>query len=177
MQALLAVLFLLLPVLAQNASGGSESLGSGQTLYDSSGRSVTNGGSNNGNVNVKYDGRLKKDDQGRPYIEGNITEVVNPSNGGSDGQVEITTNNHPLTIRLLRCGRGGPLRSYINGGNATVFVDGNGNEVIVTGTGNNVQIDGRNCTGAGTAGSSGEIRLGHSSSTFNSGGGNWTFRR
>lgn len=177
MHALLAALFLLVPALAQTASGGTETLASGESLYDTSGRHVTNGGNNNGSVTVKYDGKLKVDVHGKKYIDGNIEEVVNPSNGGSDGLIEVTTNNQPITIKLYRSGRNNPLRTRVDGGNAKVLVNGNENEVTVSGTGNDVSIDGRNCNCSGTANSGGDVRLSHSSSTFNSGGGNWTFRR
>ena len=177
MHALLAVLFLLVPELAQSTTGAVETLASGESLYDTSGRNVTNGGNNNGSLTVKYNGKVKVDANGKRYVEGDIEEVTNPTNGGSDGRIEVTTNNHPITVKLFRSGRGGSLRSHIDGGNAKVIVDGNENEVIVSGTGNDVKLNGRNCTGAGTAGSGGDIRLNHSSSTFASGGGNWTFRR
>lgn len=177
MHALLAVLFLLVPALAQNTTGAVETLGSGESLYDTSGRHVTNGGNNNGSISVKYNGKVRVDAHGKRYVEGDIEEVTNPTNGGSDGSIEVTTNNRPITIKLLRSGRGGSLRSRIDGGSAKIIVDGNENEVTVSGTGNDMHINGRNCTGAGTAGSGGDIRLNHSSSTFTSGGGNWTFRR
>jgi len=165
------------PALAQNTTSAVETLGSGESLYDTSGRHVTNGGNNNGNVNVQYNGKLKVDAHGKRYIDGDIEVVTNPTNGGSDGLIEVTTNHQSILIRLYRSGRNNPLRSRIDGGNAKVVVDGNENEVTVSGTGNDVQINGRNCTGSGTAGSGGDIRLGHSSSTFQSGGGNWIFRR
>jgi hypothetical protein len=178
MKTLLAVLFLLVPVVAQAATPvGTTTLAAGERLYDTSGRSVSNGGANSGSVQVKFDGKLKTDGQGRTYVDGDITTVTNPSSGGSNGPIEITTSGKPLEINLARNGANGPITSNISGGNATITISGDQNDATVGGTGNTLLISGRNSTGTGTAGSGGSVTLTGNGSTFQSGGGNWTFRR
>ncbi len=178
MRTILASLFLLATAVAQTTVGSITTLGAGERLYDTSGRHVENNGTNsNGSLNVKYDGRIKKDVQGRAYVEGNITEVTNPSSQGADGPIVIETAGQSLTINLNRNGAIGALRCTIGGGNATVNVNGDNNDVTIGGTGNNVTINGRNSTGTGTAGSGGDVRVNSTTGSFQSGGGNWTFRR
>lgn len=178
MKTFLASLFLLATAVAQTTVGSTTTLSAGEQLYDTSGRNVTNGSSNsNGSLHVKYDGRLKKDAQGKPYVEGNITEVTNPSSQGADGPIVIETAGQALTVTLNRNGAIGALRCTIGGGNATVNVNGDNNDVTIGGTGNNVTIGGRNSTGTGTAGSGGDVRITSTTGSFQSGGGNWTFRR
>lgn len=178
MKTLLAVLLLLAPAIAQAVTPVSfTTLSAGESLYDTAGRNISNGGVNSGSINVKFDGKLKTDGQGRTYVDGNITTVTNPSNGGSNGPIEITTNGQPLEINLARNGANGPITSHIVGGNATITISGDQNDATVGGTGNTLLISGRNSTGTGTAGSGGSVTLTGNGSTFQSGGGNWTFRR
>jgi len=179
MKTLLTVLlFLLAPAVAQIATPvGTTTLSAGESLYDTSGRSIRNGGVNSGSVNVKFNGKLKTDGQGRTYVEGDITTVTNPSSGGSNGPIEIDTSGKPLEVVLARNGANGPITSNIVGGDATITISGDRNDATVGGTGNTLLISGRNSTGTGTAGSGGSVTLTGNGSTFQSGGGNWTFRR
>ena len=178
MKTIIAVLLLIAPVVAQAATPvGTTTLSAGESLYDTSGRNISNSGVNGGSVNVKFDGMLKTDGQGRTYVDGNITTVTNPSSGGSNGPIEIATNGQPLEINLQRNGANGPITSNVSGGNATINVSGDHNEVTIGGTGNNVSISGRGSIGTGTAGSGGSVSLSGSGAAFQSSGGNWTFRR
>lgn len=178
MKTLLAVLFLLVPAIAQATSPvGTTTLSAGESLYDTSGRSVSNGGVNSGSIQVKFDGKLKTDASGRTYVDGDITTVTNPSSGGSNGPIEINTSGKPLEIHLARNGANGSITSNIVGGNATITISGDQNDATVGGTGNTVLISGRNSSGTGTANSGGSVTLTGNGSTFQSGGGNWTFRR
>lgn len=180
MKTLLAVLLLFaVPAFAQTTAqvGQTTTLSAGENLYDLAGRTITNGGVNSGSVQVRYEGKLRQDGQGRTYVDGKITEVTNPSSGGSNGPIEIATNGQPLNVRLNRNGANGPITSNIVGGNATITISGDNNEATVGGAGNTLSISGRNSTGTGTVNSSGTVTLTGTGSSFQSGGGNWTFRR
>jgi hypothetical protein len=179
MKTILSVLFLLVSsAFAQSTAGASFSLGSGERLYDTAGRDVHNTGTNSGgSVQVRYDGKLRYNAQGKPYIEGNITVVTNPASQGSDGPIEVNTNDQPTTIELKRNGRTNRVSSSVSGGKAKVFVEGDRNDVTVFGSDNSVDISGRDNTGTAGSNSSGTVRVSGSGSSFSTNGGNWTVTR
>lgn len=131
---------------ADTAGGGTDKLPSGQEVKDSKGRVVKNRGENrNGGVKITFTGKLDKSQT--PWVcSGEITVVTNPASQGSEGPIDINTNNEPTTINLDRNGQdpGAHVTTNISGDNATVNIAGNFNDVAVAGNNSNSNITGNN---------------------------------
>lgn len=153
-------------------------LRSGQSMTDSSGRSVENGAPNtNGYLIIKYRGKIREDN-GVLVVEGDIETIENPATQGASGNIVINTGGNATTVDLNRNGVQNAVTVTVDGGNATVNVTGSDNNVTVGGASNTVTISGANCTGQGSgSGSSGTVSVTGRNSSFNSNGGTWVTRR
>ncbi len=154
----------------------TSNLPANSTVVDASGRTVTNGGSNdNGSVKVTHTGKMKRVGPGEYQITGDIRLVENPASQGSEGPITVNTNGQGTEITLEKNGKdpGGHITVNVTGNNATIHANGNFNDINVGGTNNHVDFNGRNNTATGQAGSGGTVSMGGRGNSFNSGGGNW----
>lgn len=154
----------------------SLTLGPGESVMDSDGRTIQNNGTK-GVLKIKYKGKSHKN--GRVIeITGKITGVKNPKYGGTRGPVTVKTNNKPTTVDLEKNGLNNkPVTTKVEGGNSTVNVSSNNNNVTVGGMGNQVDITGNNNTGQGeNASSGGDVNMGGRGNSWSSNGGRWTVR-
>lgn len=159
------------PDVTSDKPGGTDKLPAGKEIKDSKGRRVKNRGENrNGGVKIKFTGTIDK--SGDVWVcSGEISEVTNPASQGSEGPIDVATNNEPTTINLERNGTdpGGHIVCHINGNNATTNVSGNYNDFDVVGNDSTTNITGNHNTGAIT-GTNGNVSLGGRGNSVSSGG-------
>lgn len=156
---------------SSDKGNGNEKLPPNQEIKDSKGRRVKNRGENrNGRVHVRYTGTIDK--SGDVWVcSGEITEVTNPASQGSEGPIDVATNDEPTTVNLDKNGTdpGGHVVTHVAGNNATVNVDGNFNDFDITGNNSTTSITGNNNTGT-VNGTGGNVNLGGRGNSVTSGG-------
>lgn len=156
---------------ADTVGGGTDKLPPNQEIKDSKGRVIKNRGDNrNGGVKITFTGKIDK--SVNPWVcSGEITVVTNPASQGSEGPIDINTNNEPTTINLDRNGTdpAGHVSTNIAGDNATVNVSGNFNDVAVAGNNSTSTITGNNNTETIT-GTNNNVTLGGRGNSVTSGG-------